>query len=163
MSKITSVKVKGDNGYTEIPIGLSTTEIPENTDLNTLTDTGWYMSNTSTVTATLAHCPTDSAFALEVYDNGKNASGTGKYQHISTYANPPIHYNRRINVNGTPGSWQEWKLTDTTYEAATTSAAGLMSAVDKTKLDGIPTGTDVKAGGLFQYDTITTEGIEIFT
>lgn len=31
------------------------------------------------------------------------------------------------------------KFTDTTYSAATTSAAGLMSAADKTKLDGIAT------------------------
>ena len=33
--------------------------------------------------------------------------------------------------------------TDTTYSAATTSAAGLMSAADKTKLDGIATGAQV--------------------
>lgn len=32
--------------------------------------------------------------------------------------------------------------TNTTYSAATTSAAGLMSAADKTKLDGIATGAD---------------------
>ena len=32
--------------------------------------------------------------------------------------------------------------TNTTYSAATTSAAGLMSAADKTKLDGIDTGAD---------------------
>lgn len=30
--------------------------------------------------------------------------------------------------------------TDTTYNAATQSAAGLMSSADKTKLDGIATG-----------------------
>lgn len=34
-------------------------------------------------------------------------------------------------------------FTDTTYEAATQSAAGLMSAADKTKLDGIATGAEV--------------------
>lgn len=34
------------------------------------------------------------------------------------------------------------KFTDTTYSAATTSAAGLMSAADKTKLDGIATGAN---------------------
>ena len=105
---------------------INTTEIAENTDLDTLTDIGWYMSNTSTVTATLTNCPTTSAFALEVYDNGKNSSGTGKYQHIATYANPPKHYSRRIQVNGTAGTWQEWKLTDTKAdwnEADTTSDA----------------------------------------
>lgn len=35
------------------------------------------------------------------------------------------------------------KLTDTTYSNATTSAAGLMSATDKTKLDGITAGAAV--------------------
>lgn len=35
------------------------------------------------------------------------------------------------------------KFTDTTYSAATTSAAGLMSAADKTKLNGIATGAEV--------------------
>ena len=34
-------------------------------------------------------------------------------------------------------------VTDTTYGEATTSAAGLMSAADKAKLDGIATGADV--------------------
>jgi hypothetical protein len=32
---------------------------------------------------------------------------------------------------------------NTTYDAATTSAAGLMSAADKTKLDGIASGAEV--------------------
>lgn len=38
------------------------------------------------------------------------------------------------------GTWQT--PTNTTYNAATTSAAGLMSAADKTKLDGIATGAN---------------------
>lgn len=37
------------------------------------------------------------------------------------------------------------KFTDTTYTAATTSANGLMSAADKSKLDGIGTGSNVKS------------------
>lgn len=57
--------------------------------------------------------------------------------------------------------------TDTTYSAATTSAAGLMSAADKTKLDGIATGANkytlpvatnstlggIKTGNLFNVDS----------
>ena len=38
------------------------------------------------------------------------------------------------------GTWQVPPDTNTTYSAATTSAAGLMSAADKTKLNGIATG-----------------------
>jgi hypothetical protein len=37
------------------------------------------------------------------------------------------------------------KFTDTTYSAATTSAAGLMSADDKTKLNGIASGAQVNS------------------
>ena len=36
-------------------------------------------------------------------------------------------------------------IRDTTYDAATTSAAGLMSASDKSKLDGIAAGAQVNA------------------
>ena len=39
------------------------------------------------------------------------------------------------------------KFTDTTYSAATTSAAGLMSAADKTKLNGLDDSTYVKLAG----------------
>ena len=38
--------------------------------------------------------------------------------------------------------------TNTTYSAATTSAAGLMSAADKTKLDGIATGATANTGDI---------------
>ena len=40
------------------------------------------------------------------------------------------------------GTWQTPPDTNTTYSAATTAAAGLMSAADKTKLDGIATGAN---------------------
>ena len=40
------------------------------------------------------------------------------------------------------GTWTAPPDTNTTYSAATTSAAGLMSAADKTKLDGIATGAN---------------------
>lgn len=43
-----------------------------------------------------------------------------------------------ITISGTTIS-----ATDTTYDDATTSASGLMSAADKTKLDGIATGAEV--------------------
>lgn len=58
---------------------------------------------------------------------------------------------------------------DTTYSAATTSAAGLMSAADKTKLDGIATGANKyshpagnaasKSSGLYKFATDSTSHI----
>lgn len=56
--------------------------------------------------------------------------------------------------------------TDTTYDAATTSAAGLMSAADKTKLNGIAEGatantgtvTSIATSGAITGGTITSSG-----
>jgi hypothetical protein len=44
-------------------------------------------------------------------------------------------------MDGTTGTFTQ-QDNNTTYSAATTGAAGLMSAADKTKLDGIATGTN---------------------
>lgn len=69
----------------------------------------------------------------------------GTWQHIVEYmASGWKHYDRNY-YNNTWGDWREWKLTDnnTTYSDATTSAHGLMTAADKTKLNGIATGAEV--------------------
>ena len=50
----------------------------------------------------------------------------------------PVACSYTINASVPSGA----KFTDTTYSAATTSAAGLMSAADKTKLDGITASAD---------------------
>lgn len=47
-----------------------------------------------------------------------------------------------ITLKGSDGSTQIVSDSNTTYNAATTSAAGLMSATDKSKLDGIATGAN---------------------
>lgn len=46
------------------------------------------------------------------------------------------------------GTWQTPPDTNTTYSAATQSAAGLMSAADKKKLDGVATGANVTPASL---------------
>ena len=57
------------------------------------------------------------------------------------------------------------QFTDTTYSEATTSAAGLMSSSDKSKLNGIATGADVtstatvKAAGAFMKASDTADSI----
>ena len=70
---------------------------------------------------------------------------------------PAADYNKIINTPTIPSGnaiidWttdqgstniNSGNYTNTTYSAATTSAAGLMSTTDKTKLDGIETGADV--------------------
>lgn len=47
-----------------------------------------------------------------------------------------------ITLKGSDGSTQTVSDSNTTYNAATTSAAGLMSATDKSKLNGIATGAN---------------------
>lgn len=68
----------------------------------------------------------------------------------STYleaSNPIKVYSRgcQTNLDGVPSDdtwseWQEWSLANTAYSNATTTADGLMSKEDKTKLNGIATG-----------------------
>ena len=103
-------------------------KIVANTDLNSITADGWYYCDSNATVATLSNCPTDSAFFLEVHTH------MGKYQHIVEYFHTARHFHRNY-YNNKWGNWIEWELTDTTYSAATTSAAGLMSADDKTKLN----------------------------
>ena len=65
-----------------------------------------------------------------------------------------------VNIGSSP------KFTDTTYSDATTSTAGLMSASDKTKLNGIATGATANTGTVTKVSTgagltggdITTSG-----
>jgi hypothetical protein len=49
--------------------------------------------------------------------------------------------NQILSWNGSDYAWVD--DSDTVYSAATTSASGLMSAADKTKIDGIEAGADV--------------------
>lgn len=62
---------------------------------------------------------------------------------VTDYLSKQIYhgYNKetyeRYCRNGTWSAWQKLMFTDTTYSDATQSAKGLMTAADKTKLDGI--------------------------
>jgi hypothetical protein len=73
------------------------------------------------------------------------AEGANKYVHPTTSGN------KHIPSGGSSGQILRWSAdgtaawgadNNTTYNAATTSAAGLMSAADKTKLDGVATGAN---------------------
>ena len=73
------------------------------------------------------------------------ASGANAYTHPTTAGN------KHIPSGGSSGQILRWSSdgtaawgadNNTTYSAATTSAAGLMSAADKTKLNGIATGAN---------------------
>lgn len=96
------------------------------------------VKTTSTVTSTsgLTACPI--------------ISGVPYYKDTNTtYTHPTTSGNKHIPSGGSSGQILRWSAdgtavwgadNNTTYSAATTSTDGLMSASDKTKLDGIATG-----------------------
>ena len=105
--------------------------IEANTDLNSITADGWYYCDSNATAATFSNCPTDRAFYLEVHRHA------GKYQHIVEFDINGAAQFHRNSYTGTWGNWVEWKLTDTTYSAATTTTSGLMSAADKVALNAL--------------------------
>jgi len=65
----------------------------------------------------------------------------------------------------TPSTGSDITFTDTTYSEATTSATGLMSASDKTKLDGIATGAQVNVIETVKVNgtalTVTSKAVDV--
>nr|DAO80845.1 MAG TPA: structural protein [Caudoviricetes sp.] len=120
------------------------------TDWNNATTNGWYMG------CGIANAPITGNvwFMGNVIAHNSNYVIQEVYQFTeSTSANVISKY-MRAKVNGTWGAWVEVTVgkqvptdakftdTNTTYSNATTTASGLMSSSDKTKLDGIATGAN---------------------
>lgn len=84
------------------------------------------------------------ALSANDYTDAEKAKLAG----LSNYTHPTGAGNRHIPAGGAGGQVLRWSTdgtavwgadNDTTYQAATQSADGLMTAVDKTKLDGFST------------------------
>lgn len=114
---------------------LQHTTVSGSPDLDTYLTTGIYHITTSTAT----HAPTTNHATLFV-----DATVGTPYQ-IFKPDNVDSPWYTRHRSGSAWTSWVAMKFTDTTYSAATTSAAGLMSAADKTKLNGIATGAQVNS------------------
>ena len=121
---------------------LNVIEIEENTNLNDIKTPGFYKCSLDSKAKTIVNRPFDFAFFMIV---GQHA---GVYQEIIQYqSNHPKRYMRNLYT-----TWGEWykiyssydkpTLTDLGLSAATTNVAGLMSASDKSKLDGIASGAN---------------------
>lgn len=65
------------------------------------------------------------------------------------------------NVTLTPDATNRTITVAATYSAATTSAAGLMSATDKTKLDGIATGATANAGTITKVGNTSSGAVTV--
>ena len=119
------------------------------------------VKTTSTVTSTsgLTACPIINGV---VYYKDTN----------TTYTHPTTSGNKHIPSGGSSGQILRWSAdgtavwgadNNTTYSAATTSAAGLMSAADKTKLDGIAANANNYTYTLPIASSSTLGGVKIGT
>lgn len=80
--------------------GLTPIEIPENTDLNTITTPGLYRCFLSATATNLTNCPTGVAFIMEVLPNNTLTQRITEYR-VSSY---PATYMRNLYN----GNWSEW-------------------------------------------------------
>ena len=133
--------------------------IAANSDLNDIKDEGWYYCSTNVTATTLSHCPTATAFYMEVHKHA------GVYQHIVEYSvTVAKHYHRNYyNYDNVWGDWVEWKLTDT-WVANSSSAAGYVASgsgqankVWKTDANGNPAWRDETSGYALQADELFSD------
>ena len=120
-------------------------------DLNT-TDflkVGNYFCSKNEIAKTFVNCPTKSGFMMQVYsplstaiDNETNENWVYRLRKLQVYTGD--EYIQYCYSGSTAGEWTygDWKKTIRSDNTATTSASGLMSAADKTKLNGIATGAN---------------------
>ena len=143
-----------------IPYG---TSIPANADLNTITymKVGNYYCSKNADAATLINSPTTSAFMMTVSSplstTIDNESKTWVYRlrKLQDYRGP--EYVQYCYANGTAGNWiyGDWNLVIKSNNTASTTSAGLMSAADKVKLNGL----NKERGIYFVVGDSTTEGV----
>ena len=145
--------VKGTSGVVNLGVVLTEHQDISNyaktSDLTTHTgNTTVHITSTERTNWNAAKTHADSAHAPSNAEANQNAFSNVKVGSTTVAADSKTDTLELVagtNVTLTPDATND-KVTitakDTTYSAATTSAAGLMSATDKTKLDGIATGAN---------------------
>ena len=152
-----SVKGLGSAAYTASSAYAASQQLASDANLNNIKTVGFYNAGGGN---TITNKPSGvEHFGMEVIHYA-----AGDY-YVQIVYNNSNSWRRRCD-NNTWGSWVKDKLTDTTYSAATTSAAGLMSSNDKTKLNGIATGatkvtTDTVSGWGYTKNAGTVTGVKM--
>lgn len=82
------------------------TEIPVNTDLNTISTVGNYYCSTTVNTETLTNCPSARAFKMEV---GRSVNTGYLYQKITRFDTGVIYYRYNDSVSFNVSKWSTWK------------------------------------------------------
>ena len=141
---ISGSNVANPSGYTPTPI---INGVPYYKDTNTTYSNATSSSNGLMSSTDKAKLDTVASYAnnYTLPTAGSNLGGvktTSNVSSIDGYTPVPI-------INGVP----YYKDTNTTYNNATTSVAGLMSALDKAKLDGVQAGATAN----IIIDNLTTE------
>lgn len=155
-----------------IPYG---TSIPANANLNTVAymKVGNYYCSRNADAETLINSPTTTAFMMTVSSplstTIDNESGTWVYRLRKLQVYTGAEYVQYCYTNGTAGNWiyGTWYLSIKSNNTASTTSAGLMSAADKTKLNGIDTQisnavatkADKKAGVFYIEGDGSTDGV----
>ena len=155
-----------------IPYG---TSIPANADLNTTTymKVGNYYCSKNVDAATLVNSPSTTAFMMTVSSplsttiDNENKTWVYRLRKLQVYTG--AEYVQYCYTNGTAGNWiyGTWYLSIKSNNTASTTSAGLMSAADKTKLNGIDTQisnavatkADKKAGVFYIEGDGSTDGV----
>lgn len=132
-----------------VPYGIEIKE--EGTDLNQIdyVKVGNYYCKTDAVAKTLINVPTQKAFMMTVSSPlstslDDETTGTWRYRVRTIYDYYGNQWVQQCSSGATAGVWTygSWKKVVLNDEVATTTKAGLLSATDKTKLDGIEAGAN---------------------
>lgn len=145
------------NAFSNVVVGSTTIAADSKTDSLTIA-AGSNVTITPDATndkITIAATDTTYSAATQSVAGLMSAADKKKLDGVATSANaythPTTSGNKHIPSGGSSGQILRWSAdgtavwgadNNTTYNAATTSTAGLMSAADKTKLDGIATGAN---------------------
>ena len=193
LSGIASGAEVNQNAFSNVAVGETTVAADSKTDTLTLAAGSNVSLSANSTSDTITISATDTTYSdatqsvhglMSVNDKKKlDGVATGAEVNQNAFSNVKVgsttvpadaktdtlEFVAGSNVTLTPDATNDKitiAATDTTYDAATTSAAGLMSAADKTKLNGIAEGatantgtvTSIATSGAITGGTITSSG-----
>lgn len=162
-SQLPALGETNQNAFTNVAVGSTTIAADSKTDTLTI-EAGSNITITPDATNDkITIAATDTTYsAATTSANGLMTSAMvtkldGIAENANNYSHPTSAGNKHIPSGGSSGQILRWSASgtavwgadnNTTYEAATQSAAGLMSADDKKKLDGIAAGATANTGDI---------------
>ncbi len=147
------------------PLGYVEDEIPENTDIDTITTPGTYKIRFSASAATMTNLPVQQAGVLYVYASvGADITGPATWTYL--VAEYQTYLGQRYlrcgeSGSGTTITWQNWRRIITSYElplSVSNGGTGASSAASaRTNLGAAPMPTVVVDSTTFTGDTVSKD------